>query len=105
MAKQGFKVAPAFTRALSGLGQSEPEALILLAAAAFFRWRRHSCAGRFHEGNQMIRPAFAAILLLSLSTTLTSCGNTARGLAQDGRDTSHALDNATHRVLGAGSKK
>ncbi|MBB3559723.1 putative small secreted protein [Rhizobium sp. BK512] len=53
----------------------------------------------------MVRPAFAAILLLSLSAALTSCGNTARGLAQDGRDTSHALDNATHRVLGAGSKK
>ncbi|MBB3654927.1 putative small secreted protein [Rhizobium sp. BK650] len=53
----------------------------------------------------MIRPVLAVILLLSLSTTLSSCGNTARGLAQDGRDTSHALDNATHRVLSAGSKK
>ncbi|MBW9056291.1 entericidin [Rhizobium mesosinicum] len=53
----------------------------------------------------MIRPALAAILLLSISAALSSCGNTARGLAQDGRDTSHALDNATHRVLGAGAKK
>lgn len=53
----------------------------------------------------MIRAALATILLLTLSTALSSCGNTARGLAQDGRDTSHALDNATHRVLGAGAKK
>jgi predicted small secreted protein len=78
--------------------------LILQAAAAFFQWRG-TLASRFHEGNQMIRPALAAILLLTLSAALSSCGNTARGLAQDGRDTSHALDNATHRVLGAGAKQ
>jgi predicted small secreted protein len=59
---------------------------------------------RFDEGNLMTRPAFAAILLLSLSAVLSSCANTARGLAEDGRDTSHALDNATHRILGAGAK-
>jgi len=37
--------------------------------------------------------------------TLSGCGNTAYGLKKDGQETSHALDNATHRVLSAGAKK
>jgi len=52
MAKQGFKVALAFTRALSGLCQGEPEALILPTAAAFFQWRRHSCPAAFMRGTR-----------------------------------------------------
>jgi predicted small secreted protein len=104
MAEQGFKIAKAITRALSALHRSQPEPLILLAAAAFFQWAG-TLACRFDEGNQMIRPVLAAMLLFACSSALSSCGNTARGLAQDGRDTSHALDNATNRVLSAGAKK
>jgi predicted small secreted protein len=37
--------------------------------------------------------------------TLSGCGNTAYGLKKDGQETSHALDNATHRVLSAGANK
>jgi predicted small secreted protein len=44
-----------------------------------------------------------AIICLSL-LVLSGCGNTARGLKQDGVETSHAMDNATHRVLSAGAK-
>jgi predicted small secreted protein len=33
--------------------------------------------------------------------TLTACGNTARGLKQDGVQTSNALDDATRRVAKA----
>lgn len=52
----------------------------------------------------MKTPALAA-LVLCLAGLLSSCGNTANGLAKDGRETSHALDNATNRVLSAGAKK
>ncbi|AIC27379.1 hypothetical protein IE4771_CH02272 [Rhizobium etli bv. mimosae str. IE4771] len=45
--------------------------------------------------------AFACLCLL----TLSACGNTAYGLKKDGQETSHAMDNATHRVLSAGAKK
>ena len=45
--------------------------------------------------------AFACICLL----TLSGCGNTAYGLKKDGQEASHAMDNATHRVLSAGAKK
>lgn len=45
--------------------------------------------------------AIACICLFALS----GCGNTAYGLKKDGQETSHALDNATHRMLSAGSKK
>ncbi|MDI5925153.1 entericidin [Rhizobium leguminosarum] len=45
--------------------------------------------------------AIACICLL----TLSGCGNTAYGLKKDGQEASHAMDNATHRMLSAGSKK
>ncbi len=48
--------------------------------------------------------AIAAILLF-LAIPLSSCGNTANGLAKDGRESSHALDDATHRIFSAGAKK
>jgi predicted small secreted protein len=105
MAKQGFKVAPAFTRALSGPLPEPTRGIDFTDSCRIFPVEVALLPSRFYEGNQMIRPALAVILLLSLSAALSSCGNTARGLAQDGRDTSHALDNATHRVLSAGSKK
>lgn len=38
-----------------------------------------------------------AVACLSL-LTLAACGNTARGLKQDGVQTSNALDDATHRI-------
>ncbi|WP_064710561.1 hypothetical protein [Rhizobium bangladeshense] len=37
--------------------------------------------------------------------TLAGCGNTAYGLKKDGQEASHAMDNATHRVLSSGAKK
>ncbi|MEZ2129223.1 MULTISPECIES: entericidin [unclassified Sinorhizobium] len=46
---------------------------------------------------------FAVVLACLSLLTLSSCGNTARGLKQDGVQTSHALDNATHNVLSAGA--
>ncbi|MBB4228937.1 hypothetical protein [Rhizobium mongolense] len=45
--------------------------------------------------------AFACLAALLLS----SCGNTAWGLKRDGQETSRAMDDASHRVLSAGSKK
>lgn len=51
-------------------------------------------------------PKFApAVLCLSALLLLSACGNTAYGLKRDGQDASHAMDNATHRVLSAGAKK
>ncbi|CAN7269224.1 entericidin [Pararhizobium sp. LjRoot238] len=41
-----------------------------------------------------------AVACLSLFT-LAGCGNTARGIKQDGVQTSNALDNATHRIARA----
>lgn len=41
-----------------------------------------------------------AVTCLSLFM-LAGCGNTARGLKQDGVQTSNALDNATYRVARA----
>jgi predicted small secreted protein len=32
---------------------------------------------------------------------LSGCGNTVRGMKQDGVQTSHALDDATHRIAKA----
>ncbi|URK86581.1 entericidin [Rhizobium herbae] len=32
---------------------------------------------------------------------LSGCGNTVRGMKQDGVQTSHALDDATHRIARA----
>lgn len=36
---------------------------------------------------------------------LSACGNTAYGLKKDGQQTSSALDDASSRVLRAGTKK
>lgn len=41
-----------------------------------------------------------AVACLSV-LALAGCGNTARGLKQDGAQSSNALDNATHRVARA----
>jgi predicted small secreted protein len=51
----------------------------------------------------MPKSAFAVVCLAAL--VLSGCGNTAYGLKRDGQDASHAMDNATHRVLSAGAKK
>jgi predicted small secreted protein len=47
----------------------------------------------------MTKVAAVVAVLLALS----SCANTANGLAKDGRDASHALDASTHRILKAGA--
>jgi predicted small secreted protein len=54
-------------------------------------------------GKTMPKSAFAVVCLAAL--VLSGCGNTAYGLKRDGQDASHAMDNATHRVLSAGAKK
>ncbi|WP_438750973.1 entericidin [Pararhizobium sp. O133] len=42
------------------------------------------------------------IALACLSVlTLSGCGNTVRGMQKDGAQTSHALDDATHRIARA----
>ena len=47
----------------------------------------------------------AMLTLLCLAViTLSACANTARGFRQDGVETGHALDDATHRVLKSTSK-
>ncbi|KQV66377.1 hypothetical protein [Rhizobium sp. Root1220] len=46
--------------------------------------------------------AAIAIALVSLFA-LSSCANTANGLAADGRQASNALDESTHRILKAGA--
>jgi predicted small secreted protein len=43
--------------------------------------------------------AFVCLSVLLLS----SCGNTAWGLKRDGQEASHAMDDASHRVLSAGA--
>jgi len=50
-------------------------------------------------------PKFALAFVCLSALFLSSCGNTAWGLKKDGQDASHAMDNATHRVLSAGAKK
>ena len=52
-----------------------------------------------------MKPIAIAIILLASAASLASCGNTAKGMARDGRETSHALDDATHRVLSTGANK
>jgi predicted small secreted protein len=50
-------------------------------------------------------PKFSLAFVCLSALLLASCGNTAWGLKRDGQDASHAMDNATHRVLSAGAKK
>jgi predicted small secreted protein len=44
-----------------------------------------------------LRIAIACLSLLALA----GCGNTVRGMKQDGVQTSNALDNATHHIAAA----
>jgi len=52
------------------------------------------------KGGITMSKAVIAVACLSLFT-LAGCGNTARGIKQDGVQTSNALDNATHRIAKA----
>ncbi|ARQ10235.1 hypothetical protein NXC12_CH02214 [Rhizobium etli] len=52
----------------------------------------------------MSKAAIAIACCLGL-LTLSGCGNTAYGLKKDGQEASHAMDNATRRVLSSGAKK
>ncbi|WP_111563287.1 entericidin [Rhizobium sp.] len=47
---------------------------------------------------------FAAAIAIALTSllALSSCANTANGLAKDGRQMGNAVDDSTHRVLKAG---
>ncbi|WP_132567982.1 entericidin [Rhizobium sullae] len=51
----------------------------------------------------MPKSAFVFACLSAL--LLSSCGNTAWGLKRDGQEASRAMDDASHRVLSAGSRK
>lgn len=46
---------------------------------------------------------FAIAIAITSLLALSSCANTANGLAKDGREASKALDASTHRVLKAGA--
>ncbi|AEG04703.1 entericidin [Sinorhizobium meliloti] len=48
----------------------------------------------------MSKTVFAVLILIFAS----SCANTARGFREDGTQTGHAVDRATHRVLSAGAQ-
>lgn len=45
---------------------------------------------------------FAVAIAMTSLLALSSCANTANGLAKDGRQMGNALDDSTHRVLKAG---
>jgi predicted small secreted protein len=51
--------------------------------------------------NSMPKTMLAFVCLSAL--LLSSCGNTAWGLKRDGQEASHAMDDASHRVLSAGA--
>jgi len=57
------------------------------------------------SGGKHLMPKAAIAIACICLLTLSGCGNTAYGLKKDGQEASHAMDNATHRVLSAGSKK
>lgn len=50
----------------------------------------------------MTRFAAAVAIALASLLALSSCANTANGLAKDGRQMGNAVDESTHRVLKAG---
>lgn len=52
-----------------------------------------------HEEIFMTR--FAVAIAITSLLALSSCANTANGLAKDGRQMGNAVDNSTHRVLKA----
>jgi predicted small secreted protein len=49
----------------------------------------------------MIKVSFAAAILLAVM--LSSCANTAKGMATDAKQTGQAMDSSAHRVLKAGA--
>ncbi|OWV92590.1 entericidin [Rhizobium sp. R72] len=51
----------------------------------------------------MTKSAVAIAIALASLISLSSCANTANGLAKDGREASSALDASTHRILKAGA--
>jgi predicted small secreted protein len=52
---------------------------------------------------EILMTRFAVAMAITSVLALSSCANTANGLAKDGRDASKALDASTHRVLKAGA--
>ncbi|WP_040676554.1 hypothetical protein [Rhizobium mesoamericanum] len=51
----------------------------------------------------MSKSALAIAIAFVSLIGLSSCANTANGLAKDGRQASSALDASTHRILKAGA--
>jgi len=51
----------------------------------------------------MTKSAVAIAVALTSLVGLSSCANTANGLAKDGREAGNALDASTHRILKAGA--
>ncbi|MBW9117844.1 entericidin [Rhizobium cauense] len=51
----------------------------------------------------MTRVTVSFAIALATIVGLSSCANTANGLAKDGREASNALDASTHRILTAGA--
>jgi predicted small secreted protein len=52
---------------------------------------------------EILMTRFAIAIAITSLMALSSCANTANGLAKDGREASKALDASTHRVLKAGA--
>ncbi len=52
---------------------------------------------------EILMTRFAIAIAITSLLALSSCANTANGLARDGREASKALDASTHRVLKAGA--
>lgn len=50
---------------------------------------------------ETVMPKFAIVAVCVSIFALSGCGNTVRGMKQDGVQTSHALDDATHRIARA----
>jgi predicted small secreted protein len=55
------------------------------------------------SGASMTKSAVAIAIALTSLIGLSSCANTANGLAKDGREAGNALDASTHRILKAGA--
>lgn len=60
-----------------------------------------SLSGGFKGRFVMIKLSFAAAILLA--AMLSSCANTAKGMATDAKQTGQAMDSSAHRVLKAGA--
>jgi predicted small secreted protein len=71
------------------------------APAQSYRLR---CKGLPSDINaEILMTRFAIAIAITSLLALSSCANTANGLARDGREASKALDASTHRVLKAGA--